>query len=151
MISRAARWAALALFLTTVVAAADVTGGGGPAATSISQYPAGAIATTASATGTTSATAATLQSGGKTAFICGFSIRANATAAAVNDATVTGTIGGTLHFTQFTAVNTSDIGTIDKNFTPCIPASAANTGIVVTSGAPGSGGVVSVTAWGYKQ
>ena len=36
-------------------------------------------------------------------------------------------------------------------FLPCIPSSAINTNIVVTSAAPGAGGTVSVTAWGYTQ
>jgi hypothetical protein len=36
-------------------------------------------------------------------------------------------------------------------FTPCVPGSATNTAIVATSAAPGTGGVVSTTAWGYQQ
>ena len=107
---------------------------------------------TDSATGTTAATAATLaKTTTTTTYICGFAIRANATAAVTGDATVTGTITGTLHFTQFTAPAASGIGTIEQRFTPCLPASAANTTIVVTSAAPGTGGVVSVAAWGDQK
>lgn len=114
--------------------------------------PAGATQETASATGTTLATTATLATAvGKTTYICGFSIRANATAAATGNATVTGTITGTLNYTQWTAPNASGIGVTEMIFLPCIPASAANTSIAVVSAAPGTGGVVSVTAWGYQQ
>lgn len=120
-----------------------------------SDYPANATAAanpiTASATGTTAATTATLAAAAsKTTFLCGFSIRANATAAATGNATVTGTVTGTLNFTQFTAAGSSGVGVTEPPITRCIPASAANTAIAVVSAAPGTGGVVSVTAWGYQ-
>ena len=117
----------------------------------VSQYPTGATPLTASATGTTAATTATLAGAvGKTTFVCGYSIRANASAAATGNATVTGTITGTLNFTQWTAPNASGIGINEQIFTPCVPASTTNTGIAVVSAAPGTGGVVSSTAWGYQ-
>jgi hypothetical protein len=117
-------------------------GGGG--------YPIGSTPITISGTGTTGATTATLATGASvTTYICGFSIRANATAAATGNATVTGTITGTLNYTQWTAPNASGLGVTEQIFTPCIPASAVNTGIAVISAAPGTGGVVSVTAWGF--
>lgn len=133
-------------------------GGSVPAGTNVigtvgltSQYPVGATAITASSTGTTGATTATLAgTSGKTTYICGFSIRANATAAATADSTVTGTITGTLHFTQWTAPLASGIGLTEQIFNPCIPASATNTGIAIISAAPGSGGVVSSTGWGFQ-
>ena len=62
-----------------------------------SQYPAGAVPITASATGTTAATTATLAAtSGKTTYICGYSIRANATTAATVTDTITGVITATL-------------------------------------------------------
>lgn len=113
-------------------------------------YPAGATPITISATGTTGATTATLATGvSVTTYICGFSIRANATAAATANSTVTGTITGTLNYTQWTAPNASGIGLTEQVFIPCVPASAVNTGIAVISAAAGTGGVVSVTAWGF--
>jgi hypothetical protein len=117
-----------------------------------STYPTGAVPITASATGTTLATTATLAgTSGKTTYLCGLSIRANATAAATGNATVTGTITGTLNFTQWTAPLASGLGITEPNIgSQCIPASAVNTGIAVISAAPGSGGTVSVTAWGYQ-
>lgn len=115
-------------------------------------FPSGATPITASAVGTTAATTATLAGvSGKTTYLCGFSIRANATAAATGNATVTGTITGTLNFTQWTAPLASGVGVTEPSIGPaCIPASAANTGIAVVSAAPGSGGTVSVSAWGYQ-
>lgn len=120
--------------------------------TQTSQYPSGATPLTASSTGTTGATTATLAGAASvTTYICGVSIRANATAAATGNATVTGTISGTLNFTQWTAPLASGLGIAEMIFSPCIPASAVNTAIAAVSAAPGSGGVVSVTAWGYRQ
>lgn len=117
-----------------------------------SQYPIGAVAETASATGTTGATTATLATNtGQTTFICSFSIRANATGAATGNATVTGTITGTLNFTQWTAPLASGLGVTEMIFTPCVPASTTNTSIAVVSAAPGSGGVVSVSATGFLK
>lgn len=114
-------------------------------------YPAGAVPITASATGTTAATTATLAtSASVTTYICGFSIRANATAAATANSTVTGTITGTLNFTQWTAPAASGLGITEMIFSPCIPASAVNTSVAVVSAAPGTGGVVSVAAWGFQ-
>lgn len=114
-------------------------------------YPATAVPLTASATGTTAATTATLTNvSSHTTYICGFSIRANATAAATGNATVTGTITATMNFTQWTAPLASGLGVTEEVFSPCVPASAVSTSIAVVSAAPGSGGVVSVTAWGYS-
>lgn len=117
----------------------------------VSQYPVGATAITASATGTTAATTATLAAAvGKTTYICSMSIRANATAAVTGNATVTGTITGTLNFTQWTAPAASGLGVVEEVFSPCVPGSTTNTGIAVVSAAPGTGGVVSVSASGYQ-
>lgn len=116
------------------------------------QYPAGAVAETVTATGTTGATTATLATNtGQTTYICGFSIRANATAAATAEATVTGVITATMDFLQWTAPLASGIGVTEEIFSPCLPASTTNTSIAVVSAAPGSGGTVSVSAWGYLK
>lgn len=119
--------------------------------TPIDVLPAGATLVTASATGTTAATTATLPGvANKTTYLVGFSIRANATAAATGNATVTGTITGTLNFTQWTAPLASGIGIVEPPISLPIPASGQNQAIAVVSAAPGSGGTVSVTAWGYQ-
>ena len=105
---------------------------------------------TASTTGTTAATTATIAAvPGLTAYLCGFSIRANATGAATGNATVTGLMTGTLNFTQWTAPLASGLGIIEPSLGGCIPASAQNQAIAVISAAPGSGGIVSVSAWGF--
>ena len=113
--------------------------------------PVGSTPITASATGTTGATAATLPAAaGVTTYICGFSIDSAATAPIIGNATITGTTSGTLNFTQ-TVGTTPVMASVSRSFNPCMPASAANTTIVVNSIAPGSGGIVSVTAWGFQQ
>lgn len=118
---------------------------------SINQYPFSAVPYTATATGTTGATTATLTGAiSVTTYICGFSIRANATAAATGNATVTGTLGGDMNFTQWTAPLASGLGITEMIFTPCLPATGTNTSVRVVSAAPGTGGVVSVSSWGYK-
>lgn len=113
-------------------------------------FPNGATPITASATGTTAATTATLAAvAGKTTYICGFSINSTATAAAAGNATVTGTITGTLNYEMGTGASPAVVQTV-QNYNPCIPASAVNQAIAVVSAAPGTGGVISVTAWGFQ-
>jgi hypothetical protein len=117
----------------------------------ISPYPGGAIPITASATGTTAATTATLAgTTGKTTYICGYSIRANATANTNVTNTLTGVISGTMSSIMWIPANTAGLGVDEQIFSPCIPASTTNTGIAAVSGAPGTGGLVSVKAWGYQ-
>lgn len=114
-------------------------------------YPTSAVPVTISAVGTTGVTTATLPAvANKTTYITGFSILANATAAVTGNATIVGTISGTMNFTQFVAPVASGIGNVSATFSPAVPASTTNTAIVVNSIAPGAGGVVSVTAWGYQ-
>jgi hypothetical protein len=120
--------------------------------TSTQDYPLGATPLTASATGTTAATTATLAgTSGKTTYICGYSIRSSATAAVVVNDTITGVITGTLNFSNYVPANTAGVGADERNFSKCVPASATNTGIAVVSGAASTGGVTSVSAWGYQQ
>lgn len=117
----------------------------------ISQYPFGATALTASATGTTGATTATLAgTSGKTTYICSLSVRANATANTNVTNTVTGVITGTLSRVMWVPANTAGLGVDEQIYNPCVPASTTNTAIAVVSGAPGSGGVVTVNATGYQ-
>ncbi len=138
---------------TAVLSTQGVSGGYPLSVTTNNAYPYGITPVNATATGTTAATTATIAGSGGAAFtfLCGFSIRANATAAATGNATVTGATTATLNFTQWTAPLASGIGIVEQVFTPCLSSSAANTAIAVVSAAPGSGGTVSVTAWGYYQ
>lgn len=113
-------------------------------------FPNAAVPITASATGTTAATTATLAAAsGKFTYICGFDIGSTATAAAAGNATVTGPVTGTLNFEMGTGVSPAVVHTT-QTFNPCVPSSAVNTAIAVVSAAPGTGGVISVTAWGFQ-
>jgi hypothetical protein len=133
----------LVLLCIPSIALAQFNGGYDPYTTPIA----------ASANGTTAATVATLGAvAGKTTFLCGLSIRATATAATQGFATVTGTINGTMSFLESVSVTNSTVASLDPHISPtCIPASAPNTPIVVTSIASGTGGLVSVNAWGYTR
>lgn len=112
--------------------------------------PVGATPITATASGTTGATAATLSgAAGKTTYIAGFTIGSRATAAVAGLAAVSGTVSGTMNFSQGAAAAPA-IATLTQTFNPPIPASATNTSIVVTSAAAGTAGVTDVSAWGYR-
>jgi hypothetical protein len=115
------------------------------------EYPTQSTPVMVSATGTTAATSATMPAApNRGNYLCGFSIRALATGAINGMATVTGLFGGTLSFNQFVAPLASGIGTVEQSFNPCLPAHF-NTAVAVNSIAPGAGGVVSVTVWGYQK
>lgn len=108
------------------------------------------IPITASSTGTTAATTATLPAVvGKTSFICSFQITSNATAGLSVPATVTGTIGGTLNYNEPVGV-TPAVGQLIVAFNPCVPATGTNAPIAVNAGAAGAAGVTAVTATGYQ-
>lgn len=130
---------------TSAAAAAGTAGAG---------FPPGATPINAAAGGTTGATAATLAAAaGKFTYICGFSIsHGSATGAVTAGDTVTGI---PTSMTWVTGVPATAAGTTAPtytiNFSPCIPSSAVNTSIVVTSGANGAGGVNNFSnAWGFQ-
>lgn len=110
---------------------------------------------TASATGTTGATTATLPAvSGKTTYICGFYfVGTNATAATASSVTITGTISGTMNFGYPTLASGATVPNtipVEEEFIPCVAASAINTAIVVNGPALGAGATLTtVTAWGY--
>lgn len=115
-------------------------------------YPVGATPIVASATGSTGATTATLTGAANvTTYICSYSVRANATAAATVSNTIAPIASGiTMTHIMWVAPLASGLGVDEQIFMPCLPASAVNTSIAVISGAPGSGGAVTVTAAGYR-
>lgn len=121
-------------------------------AVSTSQYPVGAIPVVAAGTGTTAAVAVTLPgTSGKTTYICGFTITAAATSLATGAATVANLVGSTTFtYDQTVAAVANGTSKLTEVFDPGIPASATNTGIVVTSAAAGLGGVTDVNVWGYQ-
>lgn len=114
-------------------------------------YPAGAVPITASATGGTSTVPVTLAGvAGKTTYISGFTISSDATSLAIGTASITGLVTGTMNFLQPILAAASGVGVLSQTFNPPIPATAANTAIVITSAAAGIGGNTSVNAWGYQ-
>lgn len=121
-----------------------------------SQYPTNATTTTptavtASATGTTAATAASLgATASVTNFVCGFTISAAATSLTTGTATLSGTVSGSLSYIQTVQAVASGAAVLTQNFNPCIPASAANTAITITSAAAGTLGNTIVNIWGYR-
>lgn len=121
-----------------------------------SQYPTNATTTTptavtASATGTTAATAATLgATASVTNYVCGFDVTADATALATGTAVLSGTISGSLSYLYTITAVTNGTTTLSRTFNPCIPASAANTAITMTSAAAGTGGNTIVNIFGYR-
>jgi hypothetical protein len=158
---------ATSAFSAPVVIASDQAAvavkGGGPAAVSgavpftlSSQYPTNATTTTptavtANATGTTAAVAATLAATASvTNFVCGFTISASATSLTTGTATLSGTISGSLSYIQTVQAVASGAAILSQNFNPCIPASAANTAITITSAAAGTLGNTIVNIWGYR-
>jgi hypothetical protein len=141
------RWlVALLLLVCSIVAAPGVE------VTSLNNglYPPRATPIANSATGTTGATSATLAAAsGVTTYICGFVITSGGTGMAlVGNATVVGTIGGTLNFTYVDV--SSGQGLLGVAFPLCLPATGQNVSIVVTAPAGGASTVVAVTAWGFQ-
>jgi hypothetical protein len=118
----------------------------------VSQYPGGSTPITASTSGTTGAFSATLTgvTSGYT-FLCGFSIRDNATAATTSAANITGIVGGTVYYLVWTAPLASGLGVSEEIYNPCRPSSATSTNIVINVPAPGSGGLSTLDAWGYTK
>jgi len=113
------------------------------------QYSAGSTALTGNATGTTGAVVGTLTAAAtKTAYICGFTVSAIGGTAAVGPITVAGLIGSSMVF----QISSSAAGVnFSQTFSPCIPASAVNTNITITTTADGTATAVDVNSWGYRQ
>jgi hypothetical protein len=102
------------------------------------------------AQGTTGAVVATLAAvAAKTTFICGFDVSAIGGTAAVGPVTVAGIVGSS----QIYQVTSTAVGVLfgPMNFNPCIPASAPNTAITITTTADATATAVDVNSWGYQQ
>ena len=86
---------------------------------------------------------------GRTNYICGFVITSGGTTSAlVVNATVTGTITGTLNF-QY-VFPSSGQGVLGVAFPQCIIASASNSAITVSVPGGGTGTNAALSIWGYK-
>ena len=117
-----------------------------PAASQTSGVPTGNIIT-GNATGSTSAVVGSLSGFvGKTTYICGFSVSSTGSAA-VSPITVAGIVGSSMVFQNLSA----GAGILQQAFYPCVPASAPNTAITVTTTADGTATAVNVNSWGFVQ
>lgn len=101
------------------------------------------------ASGTTGAVVGTLAGAASvTTYICGFNVSAIGGTAAVGPIVVAGVIGASQNY----ELSSSATGVfLSQNFTPCIPASAANTSITITTVANGTATGVRVNSWGYRR
>ena len=121
----------------------------------LGDYPPNAVAITASSGNQANATAAATLAANptKTTYITGFEVTGTgATGVLIVTVTVTGTITGTMSYTYvFVAGVTTANAPLSIQFTKAIPASAANTAIVVSCPASGLGGTNNVVnAHGYQ-
>lgn len=122
-------------------------------AQSVVGIPPGAEYITNSTTGTTGAVVGTLSAqSGRTTYICGFAATSGGTTTpTTGDLTITGTIGGTLHFAYSSGSATAQ-GALGVPFPQCVPGTGPNTAIVVTVPANGTGTTESaISVWGYHQ
>lgn len=119
-----------------------------------SQYPVNSVTTTptpktGNATGTTGAVVGTLGAvASVTNYICGFNVSAIGGTAAVGPVTIAGLIGSSQVYQAVSSVAGGVV--LREQFSPCIPASAANTAITVTTTADGTASAVDVNSWGYQ-
>lgn len=117
-----------------------------------SQFPANGTGITGNAAGTTAAVVGTLAAAaGKFTFICGFNVQAIGGTATVGPITIAGLVGTSQVYQ--TDVNSATVGktVASAAFAPCIPASAVNTAITITTTANGTATAVDVNSWGFQQ
>jgi hypothetical protein len=113
----------------------------------VDALPGGGI--TGNASGTTGAVVGTLAGvSGKTTYICGFNVSAIGGTAAVGPITIAGLITSSMVYQLTSSLTGVSVG---QTFTPCIPASAANTAITITTTADGTASAVNVNSWGYQR
>lgn len=104
------------------------------------------------AAGTTGAVVGTLAAAAlKTTFVCGFNVQGIGGTATSGPITVAGLVGSSQVYQ--TDVNSATVGKTlaAATFSPCLPASAVNTAITITTTANGTATAVNVNAWGYQQ
>ena len=118
-----------------------------------SQYPVNAVTTTPTAianpaNGTTGAVVSTLPAvASTTTFICGFNVSAVGGTATIGPVQLAGVIGGNQSYEMNSAATPV---MLSQSFSPCLPASAANTAITITTVANGTATAVHVNSWGYR-
>lgn len=115
-------------------------------------YISNATPVTNAGTGSTGAVAATLPAAAtQFTYLCGFNISAVGSAAgSVGPIVVAGLKGGSQTY-QLAAAATPAAGYLSQTFSPCLPGSAINTAISVTTTADATGTAIDVNAWGFQQ
>ncbi len=106
-----------------------------------------AVVITGNAQGTTGAVVATLPAApGLTTYICGFHLDSTGSGA-IGPITLAGIVGGPMVFQGTAGANNNPV----QSFEPCLPATAVNTAITMTTTADGTATAVDVNLWGYQQ
>ena len=109
-----------------------------------------ATAITGNANGTTGAVVGTLAGvAGKTTYICGFTISSFGGTGDPGPVTVAGVVGSSMIF-QMSNESANAASTLQQNFNPCVPASAANTAITITTTAAAGSTATNVVSFGYQ-
>lgn len=118
------------------------SGAGGTVNASATQIQGNAQGSTAALVGTLAAAA------GKTTYICDFDVSAIGGTAAVGPVTIAGLLGGSKVY----QMSSSAGGVLlSRNWSPCLPASAPNVPITVTTTADGTATAVDVNSSGFRQ
>src|SRR6266496_1532536 len=114
-------------------------------------YPSASTPIAGNASGSTSAVIGTLAGvASKTTYMCDFDVSALGTSGSIGPIVISGLLGGSKTY-QIGTLATGTQQLISKNFTPCIPASAVNTAIVITTTADATATAVNVNSSGYQQ
>lgn len=109
-----------------------------------------AVPINGNATGSTGAVVGTLAAASsKTTYLCDFDVSALGTANSPGPVVVAGLLGGSKTY-QMSALATGVESHILKNFNPCLPASAVNTAITITTTAAAGAIAVDVNSSGYQ-
>lgn len=105
---------------------------------------------TGNATGAAGAVVGTLAAAAaKTTYICGFNVSSVGGTAASSPITVAGVIGSSqVYQTPINAAGGQIL--VSQTFNPCIPASAVNTAITITTTAAAGATAVDVNSWGFQ-
>ena len=111
-------------------------------------FPSASTPITGNSSGSTQSVVGTLAgTTSKTTFICGFSVGAQG-----GNALISPTLAGLTSSMIFPLASSPSPTTLPNiQFNPCIPASAANTAITLTTTADGTATAVDVNMWGYQQ
>lgn len=126
--------------MTPLVTTSATTGGG---------FPNAATAISGNGTGSTGAVVGTLAAASsKFTYICGFSVSATGGVATLGPITIAGLVGSSQVYQLF---STATGANLSVPFMPCIPSSAVNTAITVTTTADATASAVDVNSWGYQQ